>query len=463
MRTHLTDLEELISTIQQPRIADYMQEAMSCYMAKAYRGCIVLSCIALFDDLVDKLTELAKVDPSARDIFNEVTKRQKEQDVYENYLLDQLKSKGIMPNLTSDILSSIKEKRNRSAHPSGHQPTAEEARYVFSEVITRVLSEPKLTTTQAVDQILVRLPNSNFFPSRRIDDIALVVKDEIRELHIRSLPYLIVKLTELLAIGNPIDTRNNALWFITGLSQLNRVELNQLIFNKLIKLKAEDLAHSVVILSCISANPRLFDLFDDITTKRFKNILSHQIQNLSNDVAVTAPHHPSYVLTALINTLDLKSFITTFHSEVKLYLERRPYDISIFKILSLDETLLAIHKADLIQRAGSTTFGTANAFALNYPSVEADLVEYWSGEDLFILLLNILNAAQNNANMAKDLRSSRFDRIPLTKSKVKSFILENKTHSQEIIKKHLWSPLLVDELFSRYFEDMLENEDKEDW
>jgi hypothetical protein len=458
MRTHLTDLEELISTIQQPRIADYMREAMSCYMAKAYRGCIVLSCIALFDDLVDKLTELAKIDSGARDILNEVTKRQKEQDVYENYLLDQLKSKGIMPHLTSDILSSIKEKRNRSAHPSGHQPTAEEARYVFSEVIIRVLSEPKLTTTQGVDQILIRLPSLNFFPIRRIDEIALIVKDEIQELHLRSFPYLIVKLVELLAIENPIDTRNNSLRFFVGLAQLNRIELNQYIFNKLIKIKSDDLAYSVVILSCISANPRLFDLFDVATVKRFRNLVIHQIQNLSNDI-VTAPHHPSCVLTALMTTLDPKYFITNFHSEVKSYLEKYPYDTSIYKIFSFDEILLATHKADLIEKAGSTTFDTANAFAINYQSIEADLVDYWSGEDLFVLLLNILNAAQNRANRAKDLRSSRFDRIPFTKSKVKRYILENKSQAQEIIRKHLWNPVTVDELFSMYFEDILDDED----
>lgn len=63
--------------------------------------------------------------------------------------------------------------------------------------------------------------------------------------------------------------------------------------------------------------------------------------------------------------------------------------------------------------------------------------------------------------MAKDLRSGRSARIPLTESKAKSFILENKAHSQAIIKKYLWSPLLVDELFDRYFEDMIENKDTE--
>lgn len=56
---HLTDMEELRATIPGADIRDYMREAMSCYMASAYRGAVVLSYIALFDDLLAKLGELA--------------------------------------------------------------------------------------------------------------------------------------------------------------------------------------------------------------------------------------------------------------------------------------------------------------------------------------------------------------------------------------------------------------------
>ena len=39
---HLHDMEELISSIEDNQVKDYMKEAMSCYMANAYRACIVL-------------------------------------------------------------------------------------------------------------------------------------------------------------------------------------------------------------------------------------------------------------------------------------------------------------------------------------------------------------------------------------------------------------------------------------
>lgn len=61
----LSDMEELLSRIQNKAIVDYMREGIGCYHAGAYRGCIVLSYIALFDDLSQKLHELAKTNATA--------------------------------------------------------------------------------------------------------------------------------------------------------------------------------------------------------------------------------------------------------------------------------------------------------------------------------------------------------------------------------------------------------------
>ena len=52
---HLTDMEELVSSIKNEDIRDYMSESLACYMAGAYRASVVLTFIALFDDIIDKL------------------------------------------------------------------------------------------------------------------------------------------------------------------------------------------------------------------------------------------------------------------------------------------------------------------------------------------------------------------------------------------------------------------------
>ena len=124
-----------------------MREAMCCYMAGAYRGAVVLSYIALFDDLLAKLGELANVNATAKTIFLEATKKKADQDVYESYLIDQLASKNLISGLDSSFLATLRTLRNKSAHPSGHKPSPEEARFIFFETVDRFLSKPILSTT----------------------------------------------------------------------------------------------------------------------------------------------------------------------------------------------------------------------------------------------------------------------------------------------------------------------------
>jgi len=45
----LTDMEELVATVPEKDIASYIRGAMVCYGAGAYRGCIVLTHVALFE------------------------------------------------------------------------------------------------------------------------------------------------------------------------------------------------------------------------------------------------------------------------------------------------------------------------------------------------------------------------------------------------------------------------------
>jgi len=53
----LSDMGELLSRINNKALVDYMREALSCYHIGAYRACIVLGYITLFDDLSQKLQE----------------------------------------------------------------------------------------------------------------------------------------------------------------------------------------------------------------------------------------------------------------------------------------------------------------------------------------------------------------------------------------------------------------------
>ena len=105
---HLHDMEELVNSIEDDQAKDYMKEAMSCYMASAYRACIVLTYIALFDDIIKKLGELSNVNGKARKIYNEAKKKINSQDVYESYVIDQLQSNSLLPSLDTSFLETLR-------------------------------------------------------------------------------------------------------------------------------------------------------------------------------------------------------------------------------------------------------------------------------------------------------------------------------------------------------------------
>ena len=80
----LADMEELLASISNKDMVDYMREALICYGASAYRGCIVMSYLALFDDLKLKLGELAKINGLAKTIWQEVERRSGNQEIFES-------------------------------------------------------------------------------------------------------------------------------------------------------------------------------------------------------------------------------------------------------------------------------------------------------------------------------------------------------------------------------------------
>lgn len=144
--TKLTDMEELLGTVIDPQVKDYMSEALTCYGVGAHRACIVLCYISLFDHVFRHLEELAKVNKEARRVFTDASKKAEDQQAFETYLMNQLVASRLMPKRDKDFFEILRVLRNKSAHPSGHVPSAEEARFVYAESIRRFLSKPILST-----------------------------------------------------------------------------------------------------------------------------------------------------------------------------------------------------------------------------------------------------------------------------------------------------------------------------
>lgn len=435
MSGYLRDMEELLSSIISSKIRGYMNEAMTCYMAKAYRGCIVLSYIALFDDITDKLEELARVNSDAKKIFIDITKRKNEHGVYEKDLIDQLSSHRLIPKLDTDFLDILRQLRNKSAHPSGHNPSAEEARFIFSETITRFLSQPILSTTQLVDQIISRLPNNNFFPDNDPEQIRKIVADEISSLHEQAIPQLVAKLTEANS-SSDINISKNARLFIVGLALQNRQIVNQNIQKKFLEKKSEISEYSKTILSILAANGSLFIDLTDTTTNRIHKIITTEIDK--DEIPLARAYHPAYVIGLIAEYLSEEKFLKIFKSDLKKILKKHPYNQRILTKLILNKkTVFDIYFPIIFANAKSHEFNVANEFIAHISSLDEIVSSFATNEQAFLLIVAMIHAAEYDAYDAKSYVRYKFQKNSLIKRKAIDFI----DISPDEAEKHIWDNL----------------------
>lgn len=433
---HLTDMEELLARIPGADIRDYMREALSCYMAGAYRGALVLSYIALFDDLLAKLGELGNVNSVAQSIFMEATKKKADQDVYESYLIDQLTSKSLVSGLDSSFLTTLRTLRNKSAHPSGHKPSPEEARFVFFETIDRFLSKPILSTTRLVDELVARLKNSNFFPSSSISDIRNVVRDELASLHDEAMPQLIAKMAAAVSSTDP-SIKKNSSYFLIGLSHLDKPSANAALQTKLITSKADDADYHDVITQAISANGKLISGIAGTSIERVRAILAKKISEVTSELSETKLTHPTAALLSIAEAMSETVFLATYRPEIEALFEKRAHSAFVVKLVKDKSSLLQIYLPILLEKAGSSDFATANSFSNAVETLDISLGEILTDEQSLHLIVAIMQAANWGAWSAKAAVSAKFAGVPTLRSKATAFISANETAATAFIKEKL--------------------------
>jgi len=427
---HLTDFEELITRIENPAVANYMHEAMACYMASAYRGCIVMSFIALFDDLLSKLGELACVNKEARRIYQRALKLQEDQKVFERFLIGELSRTRLIPELDASTLEIIRQRRNRAAHPSGHHPSAEEARFIFFTTIDRFLSQPLLRTKQLVEELAARLGNKYFFTSESVSANADIVRGEIKLLHREGLPALVSMLAEK-TTGELAAGAQNAVRFLAGLAGLDEPHINQVLQSRLISPKTDDQRFSQVVLSLVAANGKLAAKLEGATALRLKEVLADQIRELKRDANPNMLKHPARFLISLLDSGQEELLEQTFAEEAALCLQKFPF-ISFFGPVLGCRSVFRDHYASvLLEHARSIEFEQANDLARATPELDGQLAELLCHQECFSLVLGVLEAARHGAFASQDLKNGRFAAIPLLKEKAAIFLRERQDELKE--------------------------------
>ncbi|KQD99021.1 hypothetical protein APD32_15775, partial [Acinetobacter baumannii] len=358
---NLRDMEELVLTIENENIRDYMREALSCYMTKAYRGCIVLSFIALFDDITSKLEKLGGVNKVAKTIYENAKAKKDAQDVYENFLIEQLKSKNLLSEMDSEFAEILRRLRNKSAHPSGHRPSAEEARYVFFEVINRFLSKPIFSTNHLVGEIIDRLTNDNFFVETGINKIAEVVEEEISSLHLEAIPSLISKLLDNYISDNKVIKKNSS-FFINGLARLNDEKISIFLIDKLLKRKSDNQEYNDIILGVISSIPDSFKTLNNIHKTRIKKIISSKIKKSNLSLGQDKLSHPCVVLKSLANVYSDNEYNEEFYTELLNLFNKAPNLKHLSVIFKGKDLTFNSYINLIIEKIGDPDFNISNEF-----------------------------------------------------------------------------------------------------
>lgn len=297
----LEDMEELILKVKNKNFKPTLQEIISCYYAGAYRACIVLSFNILVDDLVEKIKHLKDTNSELREIYSEILKKNKESTPIENYLVESLLSKNLIDNLDGELYTIFQKLRHKSAHPTGFSPSAECARYVFSEVVNRFLSKDGLKTTSRIDELIDSLQEGHFYSGYSIKEIAGTVSKEIEDISPTAFPQLVNRIYK--NYTNLDDKPNNPyLRFILGMAYLNKDELSNILINVVIKTKSQQSDNKILFISLLSTNPNLFESIDAIVASRVylkvkellkdEKIIKQKLNSLS---------HPFLALVKVLN------------------------------------------------------------------------------------------------------------------------------------------------------------------
>lgn len=413
---HLRDMEELIGTIDDVNMQNYMREALRCYMTDAHRACIIMSFITIHENIYTKLDRLALVNSTAKKIYEEISPLKENQAVFEKEMIDRLSNENIISKLDASFIEILGKLRNKAAHPSGHSPSAEEARYIFSESITRFLSKPILSAHQVSDEIIESLGGGNLFPTLKVSDYAVIAQHELSRLTTEGLPYLLNKLIKDLDNTNE-SINNNALRFILGMGFEGAKEE---ILTSLRKILIEKQIHKTerenLIVMLISCNHRLLEGLNDPTYIRMNQIITNNNEQADPTTPKNKLKNPLQSLNSISKTDDAIVKVK-LRSATEAIIKKFKYNTDLYPIIKNTGWMMDILFDALLNMARAYDFGPANDFAKFIVNADDEISKLLSEKQCFSLLAGIYKAKTYGANYSERIVSNNFNSIPKIREK----------------------------------------------
>jgi hypothetical protein len=437
----IKDMEDLITTVKDKDIADYLREAYRCYSASAYRACIVTTNIALFDGLRQKINVLSPVSSVCKEIADEINPLADGQKVFETPLIHRLKAKKIITDLEAERLEQINSHRNKAAHPSGHHPSAEEARFVFSEAITRFLAKDIRQTTYLVDKILEDLKSDNFFPSIIIHDIKSVVNDETKNLDDLAWPALLSKIDKGLE-----ETDNNFIRncqnFCLGASCKKDANIRKHILNKILKPRLSKTKDASFVSMIINCDPEIVDYCESSILLKLDTLLVHNAKEWGVDNDVTKLINPSNIASKIVSVPQKHTLkkLKNFHSWI---VEQAPLSTGFLKSLKENGEFRDEMAGRYLEIASSGTFDVANRFAKRMPEMDAAFAAGFSNQFCFEIIAGVVRAANIGAFSAINLQDTGFSSNSNMRSAALNFSKNKVAKARSILKANSISINLI--------------------
>lgn len=311
----LRDMEELLNSVFDIEIKDYMREALNCYNSGSYKACVVMSVIAGIYDLHKKVKAQANSNHKFRQLDMEVEKKKSELKPYERYLIEQCGTNDIDMLNSNEVKELIRcfETRNDCAHPSNFICSAEKARDIFSSIIDIICSKPVLFGCNSIDKIISDLEGEIFFPNLENEKVKDIVQSNIDKFHSKAIEPLLKKIANTIINTNDNTQRENAIYFL-ALSEKCIDNYNEDYLKEFLKDRNE-----IYLLRLLGINSDILNYFTDIEIERlmqrFKNCLkTMQINNLDDWIKVLLSKRiieNNYFYTTLDNLFNNENNIST--------------------------------------------------------------------------------------------------------------------------------------------------------
>jgi hypothetical protein len=373
----IRDLEELLLSIPEPALRDYMREAIRAYHAGAFRAAVVVAVAAGMDDLRKKLSSLAShggASPQLKTAASSIEQAFNAQQAFEADLILAAESHAsLVTPAEAKKLGILLKTRHLCAHPSGHEGTAEEARDAISSIIDLTLSRPALMGIAGVDVLLSRLAGAHFFPKRHdLTAVQAVVAQELSTISSRLYPALIAKAIERLSVvakqdGAPpvpfpmpprqSDEQLNLISFLCGCPG-HSSELRDFLWRKVARLldQTQTASAALALISCDPGGPFVAD---SLTRDRCVSLVRTNFHERSLDrtrvTGIVAHWMSTPGLLDEVTREDLVRYVRAYF--VDRLSPASPTVLCSLGIPALEQDFFA----NAIDEAGSSTWNTSNA------------------------------------------------------------------------------------------------------